>query len=411
MVVTAKIPITKRSQPTNTPMEAGSAPPTSDNSLFGDGPAKTGDDAPTSLKRKITDPNLEVITIDAMNDLTLIVGTPAHPKGQKAFQVSQSSFRNVSIAWTKMLSGNWAESYQSEIELPDDSCDAFLIVLRIAHFQIPQLPENLSQDKLHDLAILTDKYALQDAVRVGIELKKWLEPYRQSGVLWPALQDLVPFATITHGLNILEDFKRIVSRLAMETRVDDEFGQYYFYDAAEKRVVLHSSLPSQVTSRYFKKQIWLFSAACNANDITEQISRVRSSILTMWITRCTDAMDYAILVPETPCKRSQCAATKVSVLMIGLRAAGFYPTPSGPEYLNGSIKYYWTKLKNDGSSLHAYAPCKGKILASRSSFSDHTSICSFKECFGDFGIVDSAKNILQNYAHIDVWKQWQAVSR
>lgn len=41
-----------------------------------------------------------------------------------------------------MMNGNWAESGQSEICLPDDSCDAFLIVLQIAHFQLSRLPEN-----------------------------------------------------------------------------------------------------------------------------------------------------------------------------------------------------------------------------------------------------------------------------
>ena len=36
---------------------------------------------PTSLKRKASDPNLSTFTIDALYDLTLLVGTPSHPKG------------------------------------------------------------------------------------------------------------------------------------------------------------------------------------------------------------------------------------------------------------------------------------------------------------------------------------------
>jgi hypothetical protein len=258
MVVTAKRPITIRSQPTNTPMEASSAPPTSDNSLFGDGPAKTSDDAPTSLKRKITDPNLEVITIDAMHDITLIVGTLEHAKGQKAFQVNKGSFRNVSVIWSRMLSGNWAESKQSEIRFPDDSCEAFLIVLRIAHFPLSQLPTKLSRDELYELAILADKYELQNVVRVGLDFAKWLEPFCVSGVLQTALPDLGHFACITNAFKMQADYQRIFSRLVVEVRVD-KVGNYSY--TCDGRVI---SLPSDVLPNLGGKctlhdHLWFFS--------------------------------------------------------------------------------------------------------------------------------------------------------
>jgi hypothetical protein len=118
-----------------------STPAQNTDSVFGPGKQNSDSTATAGSKRKMTDPNLEIITIDPMYDLTLIVGSQQHPKGQKAFRVSKGSFRNVSAVWTKMLNGNWAESSQSEICLPDDSCDAFLIVLRIAHFQLSELPD------------------------------------------------------------------------------------------------------------------------------------------------------------------------------------------------------------------------------------------------------------------------------
>lgn len=40
--------------------------------------------ASTGTKRKLTDLELEIITIDQYYDLTLIVGAPNHADGQKA---------------------------------------------------------------------------------------------------------------------------------------------------------------------------------------------------------------------------------------------------------------------------------------------------------------------------------------
>lgn len=113
-----------------------------------------------SVKRKRNDPKLEIVTIDPRYDLILIVSTPAHPDGQKAFRVSKSSIRHVSDVWMKMLTGDWIESKAREIDFPDDSWKSFHIVLKIAHFQIADLPESLSFENLQGLAKLTDKYDL-----------------------------------------------------------------------------------------------------------------------------------------------------------------------------------------------------------------------------------------------------------
>jgi hypothetical protein len=202
-----------------------------------------------SLKRKMTDPNLEVITIDPMYDLTLIVGTPKHPKGQKAFQINKGSFRNVSAVWSKMLNGNWSESTQSEIEFPEDSCDAFLIVLRIAHFQMSKLPEQLSTEELVDLATLMDKYSLEDAVRVSLKMKKWMVPHRRVYKLWPANKNLQDYAIATYVFKLQNDLKYLVTCLAIEATVSD-VGNYYYTDEKEDAVNLRSNLPDYVLSKY-----------------------------------------------------------------------------------------------------------------------------------------------------------------
>lgn len=132
---------------------------------------------PATHKRKATDPWLKTVNVDPMYDLTLIVGTPEYGSGQRAFQINKGSFRNASRIWSKMLSGDWKESDMYEIEFPDDDCNAFQIILRIAHLQLPELPDKFSLQELVDLTMLTDKYELQKTVKIGLEMKKCMEQY------------------------------------------------------------------------------------------------------------------------------------------------------------------------------------------------------------------------------------------
>jgi hypothetical protein len=180
--------------------------------------------APTGLKRKLTDPELKFITIDQYHDLTLIVGNPDHVDGQKAFQISRSAMKHVSDIWTKMLApGAWAESKQSEIEMPDDSCRAMLLELRVAHSQFAQLPNELTMGDLRALATLTDKYNLVEIVRVMLELKKWLDPYKQEWKKTIASSThLTEFAEIHQVFGNQDAYEYIVNRLAVKVQVGDE---------------------------------------------------------------------------------------------------------------------------------------------------------------------------------------------
>jgi hypothetical protein len=201
-----------------------------------------------NLKRKANDANLKVIDIDVMPDLTLVVGTPSHPKGQKAFRVSKASFRNVSIVWTKMMSGHWAESEQSEISFPDDSCEAFLIVLRIAHFQLTQLPDKLSREELVDIALLADKYQVENAVRIGMDFKQWLKPHHEPGAQWPIDRHLQDFAVIASAFKLQADYDCLVKHLAMYVEVD-ESGGFFYKDEKQGKVPLRSDLPPRVSGK------------------------------------------------------------------------------------------------------------------------------------------------------------------
>ena len=202
--------------------------------------------ASTGLKRKLTDLELEIITIDQYYDLTLIVGHPDHVDGQKVFQISRSAMRHVSDIWTKMLAPDaWAESKQSEIDMPEDSCKVMLLVLRIAHLQFAQLPNELSMEDLRALATLTDKYNLVKIVRVMLELKKWLDPYKQEWKKTAASSThLTEFAEIHQVFGNQDAYEYVVNRLTVEVEASDE--GFSFKDAEGKVSKLRSSLPERI---------------------------------------------------------------------------------------------------------------------------------------------------------------------
>jgi len=201
----------------------------------------------TATKRKATTLKLKIVTIDELYDLTIIVGTSELPQGQKAFRINKRSLRSASPVWAKMLNGQWPESSKSEIEFPDDSSNDYLIVLRIAHFQLAELPAKLTRNELLDLATFTDKYHLEGAVRIGLELKKWMEPYKSMWKLWPANTHLQEFATVTCAFELQSDSEYLTNRLATEVRVDEKNGTYY-NDNAGKKIPLLSNLPPAVVS-------------------------------------------------------------------------------------------------------------------------------------------------------------------
>lgn len=169
--------------------ESGSPKPNT-TSLFGNEQTTNKTATPKALKRKTADLSLETITIDKSYDLTLLVSSPENSGGQKAFQVSKGSFRNASEVCMAVVNGNWLESGLSEIRFPDDSVFAFHTILRIAHWQVNELPTSLTQAEMVDLAKLSDKYDTKRLLRAAFDLKSWLQSYKGTGVMWPADIDL-----------------------------------------------------------------------------------------------------------------------------------------------------------------------------------------------------------------------------
>lgn len=221
--------------------------------VIGETAWQTAAAAAPDLKRKITDPNLEIVTIDPFYDLTVIVGTPSPIEKQVAFRVNKGSMRHASDVWRKMLTGPWAEnrSPEPEITFPEDSPWAFEQILRIAHWQAESVSSSFNVTEMKALAVLTDKYDLAGLMKMPTESKGWLVAARRLMERhWPSKPDLQDWAFIAYAFQSDDNYQYLISRMAVETQVDvtDAFLYHITDDARRTRV--RSNLPDRLLRKW-----------------------------------------------------------------------------------------------------------------------------------------------------------------
>lgn len=244
---TPKVPSTTptvppASQVSSTPKSLFADPATSDTN------SESAAIPSSELKRKATDPNLKVVTIDPSHDFTLIVGSPGSFEPQTAFQVNKGTLRHASEVWTKMLTSPWDAGLKNpfEIEFLDDSPWAFEQVLRIAHWQISKLPPQLTITELMSLATLTDKYDLGSLMKLALDSSRWLQPVRYNvWRMWPAQPSFREWTFITHALQSRHDYEYLISRLAVEVQVDATDVSFY-YVTNDGKTKLGKDLPDRI---------------------------------------------------------------------------------------------------------------------------------------------------------------------
>lgn len=336
---------------------AASATTQSTDSAAHAGPQKPAPSAPLhtretgpELKRKATDQNLEITTIDPHYDLTLIVGSPNHEHGQMAFRVNRGSMRNVSDVWTKMLTGDWTELRQSEIEMPEDSWKALLLVLRMAHFQSARLPDRLSAEDLLSLAVLTDKYNLGMVVRDMLKLKKWLLPYKAEWTKRLSHSYIQEFAQMTMAFGLDEDFEYLVTRLAVEVRVHEKTKRFIL-DSGKEQVHLRSTLSDRILSKSTGANSFTQSPTGTTTTDkmpTARIDTVRTAMLSELIFHCDAEADvFLYAIPGSDCSKL-CDYMRCGILMKGLHAAGFKHHLNEPSTMYRSVASYWKALQSIG---------------------------------------------------------------
>ncbi|KAL6710838.1 hypothetical protein ACN47E_007895 [Coniothyrium glycines] len=351
-------------------------------SLFGSGTLTPPATPAKDLKRKATDPNLEIVTIDALYDLTLIVGTPEHIRGQKAFRVSKSSVRHASTVWSSMLNGQWAESDMSEIGFPDDSCDAFQLVLQIAHWQFETLPKTMSRPDLLEMAVLGDKYDLEKILHAAAQAKGWIPPRGPTSSNWPADADLQDWIIITRAFSWKEDCAYMTNKLAMQIEVLD--GVYSYTFSGGQKHTMRPDFPPHTLA---------------------QIDETRNKILQELLQSCKTAVTIALNNKVMDCHQSTCPFLRVGILMRAFAEADLYPFPEHEFALHGSVLKYWTAIKETSAKYEELIPkaCRTTKIVYRAG----RHITEEKTCYLNLANQEHAKSILKRYAHGDVWMRWE----
>ncbi|KAF1939165.1 hypothetical protein EJ02DRAFT_319265, partial [Clathrospora elynae] len=156
--------------------------------------------------------HMDTIVLDPHFDRMLVVGEK-HASGPKVFKINSGSLRLASRPFRVMFNGEYAESMQDIVTLPDDSSNAFLIILRIMHYMEDKLPKTLTKSELIDLAELSHKYDISGIV-INFVRTKWLGTHKGDEKYWPATTVCQDWALATRRFQLKEDSDYLYSVLA-----------------------------------------------------------------------------------------------------------------------------------------------------------------------------------------------------
>lgn len=102
---------------------------------------------------------------------------------------------------------------------------------------------------------------------------------------------------------------------------------------------------------------------------------------------------------------------KVGILVTDLTSAGLFPVPEKAKAMHRNVLGYWKDIKRIGDEYAAYNPCDVTAANNRYTQNVHSNStgCCFDKCFGDFGLVNVTRLLLQNALHADVYAHLQTV--
>ena len=184
--------------------------------------------------------------------------------GTARFQINSSVVCLQSPVFKAMLGGNSqfkeardlatrdAIGPPLEISLADDDPKALAVILRVVHLQHEWVPVILSGDRLHQVAILCDKYDMSRAL--GIYLDRWFKPYpvEQGEVL--KMADKWLFMAYAFALPTL--FTSCSKKLIMDTcagKSGDPTGPYTWRGFAQAPLDGHIPATVGMQSSVFKR--------------------------------------------------------------------------------------------------------------------------------------------------------------
>ncbi len=159
-----------------------------------------------------TDKSIEVLEIDADGDVNLELS--CNPTGKIHISVSSkvlgwiSPVLKKSFEW-EFLTRKPVPNKKAVIPLPDDNMEPFVLLCKIAHHRIDEVPEALNTDDLLEFAKLCYKYDCTGAV--ATLSFRWL----QIDVAKYQIKDLTKFLFAAYILDTPEPFMRISMRILL----------------------------------------------------------------------------------------------------------------------------------------------------------------------------------------------------
>ncbi|KUL89260.1 hypothetical protein ZTR_03716 [Talaromyces verruculosus] len=135
-------------------------------------------------------------------------------KPRFCIQVSAKHLTIASPVFKKLLTGLWKESVtflqKGSVEITTESWDpeAFLILLRIMHCQLSQMPRKLTVEMLAKVAVIADYYNCKDVTRFFVLV--WIEAFEEK---FPTTysRELILWLWISWAFQYEKQFKMITS--------------------------------------------------------------------------------------------------------------------------------------------------------------------------------------------------------
>jgi hypothetical protein len=147
-------------------------------------------------------------------------GLESKPPRQIRMLVSSQTMMMVSPVFKAMLKpdglkeGKALATGKAEIPLPDDDLSAFQILLNVCHHRTKQVPRTVDLQTMKNIAILVDKYQLQEAVVLYGVL--WIDKLRES-LPQSFSPEISPWLSIAWVFRLSVEFKHLTRIAQRET--------------------------------------------------------------------------------------------------------------------------------------------------------------------------------------------------
>jgi hypothetical protein len=163
-------------------------------------------------------------TIAKRGDVLLQPSKDGKPVG--TLLVSSQVLSLASPVFEAMFNGNFAEGQDlsatspRKVPLPEDDPEALILLCKVTHLQIDDVPDQVSFDKLADFAIVCDKYRCTTAVR------PWSKVQIAQLLPKPNAPLFAKLIFITYVLDLPAEFEQVSLRM-----IRDRGSNFAYHDA------------------------------------------------------------------------------------------------------------------------------------------------------------------------------------